>query len=108
METFKQIVYRDEDTALMIIPTNEGIQIIPRFVGELSMEQQQKFEELKTLCLTKIDSLKYVVYYVDTDLLNLQSDEDKIIELIISDLSDGEKIIINEVGVICTELLNSN
>jgi hypothetical protein len=27
---------------------------------------------------------------------------------LISDLSDGEKIIINEVGFICTELLNSN
>jgi hypothetical protein len=108
METFKQIVYREDDNALMIIPTNDEIQIIPRFVSELSMEQQQKFEELKNICLTKIDSLKYVVYYVETNIMNLQSDEDKTIELLISDLSDGEKIIINEVGFICTELLNSN
>lgn len=107
METFKQIIYREDDSALMIIPTNDEIQVIPRFVSELSMEQQQKFEELKTLCLTKIDSLKYVVHYVETNILNLQSDEDKTLELVISDLPDNEKIIISEVGTICTELLNT-
>ena len=107
METFKQIIYREDDNALMIIPTNDEIQVIPRFVSELSMEQQQKFEELKTLCLTKIDSLKYVVHYVETNILNLQSDEDKTLELVISDLPDNEKIIISEVGTICTELLNT-
>jgi len=107
METFKQIVYREDDNALMIIPTNDEIQIIPRFVSELSFEQQQKFEELKALCLTKIDSLKYVVHYVESDILNLQSDEDKTVELVISTLSDSEKIIISEVGAICTELLNT-
>lgn len=108
MKKFKQIVYREDDNALMIIPINNEIQIIPRFVNELSMDQQQKFEELKNLCLTKIDSLKYIVQYAETNILNLQSDEDKSLELVISDLPDDEKIIISEVGAICTELLNNN
>jgi hypothetical protein len=107
METFKQIIYREDDTALMIIPTTEQIQTIARFVNELSVERQSKFEELKTFCLTKIDSLQYVVSYTGSDILNLQSDENLTIELIISELTDSEKLLIDEVNNICLELLNS-
>ena len=107
METFKQIIYREDDTALMIIPTNEQIQIIARFVNELSAERQAKFEELKAFCLTKIDTLQYVVSYTGSDVLNLQSDTDQTIQLIISDLSDSEKLLINEVNDICLELINN-
>lgn len=107
METFKQIIYREDDTALMIIPTNEQIQTIARFVNELSIERQLKFEKLKLFCLTKIDTLQYVVNYTGSDVLNLQSDEDQTIQLIISNLSDYEKLLINEVNNICMELINN-
>ena len=62
METFKQIVYRNEDTALMIIPTNDDIQIIARFVNELSDLQKQPFINLRDFCLTKTESILYVVF----------------------------------------------
>ena len=106
METFKQIIYRDSDTALMIIPTNEDVQVIARFVNELSVEDQVPFENLKNFCLTQVDSILYVVYTQDVNRLDIQPIEGDVVCLVVSELDDVDKEIVDEVGLKCIELLN--
>jgi hypothetical protein len=107
METFKQIVYRDSDTALMIIPTNEDLQVVPRFVNELSVEDQVPFENLLNFCLTQVDTLLYVVYTQDINRLDIQPIEGDVVCLIVADLDPVDKEIVDAAGVKCIELLNS-
>jgi len=107
METFKQIIYRESDTALMIIPTNEDIQVVPRFVKELSESQQTTFEQLKEFCLTKTDSLSYGVYFTDEKRFDIQPIEGEVVLIYIDELDTQDKLIFDEVGVICTDLLNA-
>ncbi len=107
METFKQIIYRNEDTALMIIPTNEGIQIIPRFINELSDSQKQPFINLRDFCLTKTNSLLYVVYTTDVDRLDIQPIEGDVVCLTVNELDQSDKDIVNSALKECTNLLNN-
>ena len=107
METFKQIIYRNEDTALMIIPTNEDIQIIPRFINELSDSQKQPFINLRDFCLTKTDTILYVVYTTDVDRLDIQPIEGDVVCLVVNELDQSDKDIINSVLQECTNLLNN-
>lgn len=107
METFKQIIYRNEDTALMIIPTNEQIQIIPRFINELSDSQKQPFINLRDFCLTKTDTILYVVYTTDVDRLDIQPIEGDVVCLVVNELDQSDKDIINSALQECTNLLNS-
>ena len=107
METFKQIVYRESDTALMIIPTNDELQVVPHFVNELSESQQTTFEQLKEFCLTKAESLAYGVYFTDERRFDIQPDSGDVVLVYIDELDTQDKLIFDEVGVICTELLNS-
>jgi hypothetical protein len=107
METFKKIVYRDLDTALMIIPTNEDLQVVPRFVNELSESQQTTFEQLKEFCLTKAESLVYGVYFTDEKRFDIQPIEGEVVLVYIDELDPQNKLIFDEVGVICTDLLNA-
>lgn len=107
METFKQIVYRESDTALMIIPTNDELQVVPHFVNELSESQQEIFEQLKEFCLTKAESLAYGVYFTDEKRFDIQPDSGDVVLVYIDELDPQDKLIFDEVGVICTELLNS-
>jgi hypothetical protein len=106
METFKQIVYRNEDTALMIIPTNDDIQIIARFVNELSDLQKQPFINLRDFCLTKTESILYVVYTTDVDRLDIQPIEGDVVCLVVSELEQSDKDIVNSALQECTVLLN--
>lgn len=107
METFKQIVYRESDTALMIIPTNDELQVVPHFVNELSESQQEIFEQLKEFCLTKAESLAYGVYFTDEKRFDIQPESGDVVLVYIDELDPQDKLIFDEVGVICTELLNS-
>ena len=107
METFKQIVYRNEDTALMIIPTNDGMQIIPRFINDLSDSQKQPFLNLRDFCLTKTDSILYVVYTTDVDRLDIQPIEGSVVCLVVSELNQTDKDIVDSALQECTNLLNN-
>jgi len=107
METFKQIIYRDSDTALMIIPTNQELQILPRFVCDLSKKDAQPLISLREFCLKKVDELEYVVYISEINRLDIQPKIGAVLCLDVSTLDDSEKTIIQNAGVKCTELLNS-
>lgn len=107
METFKQIVYRESDTALMIIPTNDELQVVPHFVNELSESQQEIFEQLKEFCLTKAESLAYGVYFTDERRFDIQPDSGDVVLVYIDELDPQDKLIFDEVGVICSDLLNA-
>ena len=107
MENFKQIVYRHLDQALMIIPQNEDIQVVPRFVNELTAEQQTSFNDLEVFCLTQKDPLVYVVYTTDVNRLDVQGEDVQVVCLNVSEMSPTDKATVDKVGVICTELLNS-
>ena len=106
METIKQIVYREEDGALMIIANNPDAPIIPRFVQDLTTEQKTVIENLRVFVLTKITDIKYVVYTAEGNTLNLESNQDENIALNVSDLGD-DKPIVDAVGLLCTQLINS-
>ena len=95
METFKQIVYRNDDTALMIVPTNEDIQIMPRFINELSDSQKQPFINLRDFCLTKTDTIMYVVYTTDVDRLDIQPIEGDVVYFVVNELDQSDKDIVN-------------
>ena len=107
MENFKQIVYRHSDKALMIIPQNDNIQVVPRFVNELTVEQQASFNDLEAFCLTQKDPLVYIVYTADVNRLDIQGEDSEVVCLNVSEMSPEDKAIVDKVGVICTELLNS-
>ena len=107
MENFKQIVYRQSDKALMIVPQDDNIQVVPRFVNELTAEQQASFNELEAYCLTQQDPLVYTVYTTDVNRLDIQGEDNQVVCLIVSEMSPEDKAIVDKVGVICTELLNS-
>ena len=107
MENVKQIIYRQSDKALMIIPQNEELQVVPRFVNELTAEQQASFNELEAYCLTQQDPLVYTVYTTDVNRLDIQGEDSEVVCLIVSEMNPEDKSIVDKVGVICTELLNS-
>lgn len=107
MENFKQIVYRQSDKALMIIPENNGIEVIPRFIFELTEEQQIPFSELEVFCLTQKHPLVYVVYTTDVNRLDIQGENDEVTCLVVSEMSSEDKLIVDQVGIICTELINN-
>lgn len=107
MENFKQIVYRHSDQALMIIPQNEELQVVPRFVNELSTEQQTSFSELEEFCLTQQDPLVYVIYTIGVNRLDIQGEDNQVVCLNVSEMSPKDKAIVDRVGVICTEIINN-
>jgi hypothetical protein len=107
MENFKQIVYRQSDKALMIIPQNEELQVVPRFVNELTSEQQASFYELEVFCLTQKDPLVYVVYTSDVNRLDIQGEDNQVVCLNVSEMNPIDKAIVDQVKIICTELINN-
>ena len=107
MENFKQIVYRQSDQALMIIPQNDGIQVVTRFVNELTAEQQVSFDELMIFCLTQKDPLVYVIYTTDVNRLDIQGEDNQVVCLNVSEMNPIDKAIVDAVLVICTELINN-
>jgi len=106
MENFKQIVYRHSDQALMIIPQNDGIQVVTRFVNELTAEQVS-FDKLMIFCLTQKDPLVYVIYTTDVNRLDIQGEDNQVVCLNVSEMNPIDKAIVDKVCVICTELINN-
>jgi hypothetical protein len=106
METIKQIVYREEDGALMIIANNPDAPIIPRFVQDLTTEQKTVIDNLRVFVLTKVADIKYVVYTAEGNTLDLESNGEDLVRLEVSSLGD-DKPVVDAVGLLCTQLLNS-
>ena len=106
METIKQIVYREEDGALMIIANNPDAPIIPRFVQDLTTEQKTVINNLRVFVLTKVADIKYVIYTAEGNTLDLESNGEDLVRLEVSSLGD-DKPVVDAVGLLCTQLLNS-
>lgn len=90
----------------MIISNNPDRQIIPRFIKDLSEIQKEVIENLKQFVLTKISTIKYVVYTAEDNTLNLEATDDENLSLNVSELGSN-KSIVDAVGLLCTKLLNS-
>lgn len=103
METIKQIVYREEDGVLMIIPNNPDSPIVPRFIKDLSTEGLSKIEMLREFALTKAADIKYLVYKSEENTLDLES-ADENITLDLSELGDDTPIA--DALLLCTQLIN--
>lgn len=106
METIKQIVYRESDGALMIIANNPDFPITPRFYSELSSSDKTIIDDLKTFGLTQISDIKYMVYATEGDTLDLESEQEENIRLIVSDLG-ADKPTVDAFISMCNILLNS-
>lgn len=107
MKTYKQIVYRQSDTALMIVPSNESEQIDIRFVNDLNDTQKQAFLDLRDFLLTQVDSLDYSVYTTDVNRLDAQPLEGDTKCILVDELDTNDKLIVDKVLTICLELLNN-
>jgi hypothetical protein len=107
MKTYKQIVYRQSDTALMIVPSNESEQIDIRFVNDLNDTQKQAFLDLRDFLLTQVDSLDYSVYTTDINRLDAQPLEGDTKCILVDELDTNDKLIVDKVLTICLELLNN-
>ena len=107
MKTYKQIVYRQSDTALMIVPTDENELTTIRFVNDLNETQKQAFLDLRDFLLTQVETLDYSVYTKDIDRLDAQPFEGETKCIVVSELDTNDKLIVDNVLAICLELLNS-
>ena len=106
METFKQIVYRESDKALLITPSNEGMITPLYFVDELDVNDQAPLLDLRNFCLTKTSDLKYVVHISGTNRLDIQPNEGDLIYYMIDEMDQADKDVVLSAGNKCTELLN--
>ena len=106
METVKQIVYREEDRVLMIISDNVDFPITPRFYSELSIENKKTIDDLKTFTLMQVSDIKYIVYTIEGDVLDLESNQEENVRVIVNKL-EGDKSIVDAFILICETLLNS-
>lgn len=107
MKTYKQIVYRQSDTALMIVPSDESEQTDIRFVNDLNDTQKQAFLDLRDFLLTQVDSLDYSVYTTDINRLDAQPLEGETKCILVDELDTNDKLIVDKVLAICLELLNN-
>ena len=106
MKTYKQIVYRQSDTALMIVPSDESEQTDIRFVNDLNDTQKQAFLALRDFLLTQVETLDYSVYTTDIDRLDAQPLEGETKCIAVSELDTNDKLIVDNVLAICLELIN--
>jgi hypothetical protein len=107
MENFKQIIYRQSDTALMIVPSDESEQTDIRFVNDLSETQKQAFLDLRDFLLTQVYTLDYSVYTTDINRLDAQPLEGETKCILVDELDTNDKLIVDKVLAICLELLNN-
>ena len=107
MKTYKQIVYRQSDTALMIVPSNESEQTDIRFVNDLNDTQKEAFLDLRDFLLTQTSSLDYSVYTTDINRLDAQPVEGETKCILVDELDTNDKLIVDKVLAICLELLNN-
>lgn len=109
MEDFKQIVYRNEDEALVIVPKSENLEIKVNFLNKIDSVSANKLNALKNLCIEKIPNdsvLKYVVSERGTNILNIEHSEG-VIQIDITTLSENEISIISDSINACIDLLNN-
>lgn len=106
MKTYKQIVYRQSDTALMIVPSDDTEQTEIRFVNDLNDTQKQAFLALKDFLLTQVDTLDYSVYTTDINRLDAQPLEGETKCIVVNELDINDKLIVDNVLAICLELIN--
>ena len=107
MKTFKQIVYRQSDTALMIVPSDENEQTEIRFVNDLDDNQKQTFLDLQDYLLTMVDSLDYCVYMTDINRLDAQPIEGESVLLLVDELDTNDRLIVDKTLDLCKNLLNN-
>ena len=108
MENFKQIVYRNEDEVLVIVPQSENVNTKVNFLNEIDSVKASKLNSLKNLCIEKIpqDSvLKYVVAEKGTNILNIEHSEG-VISLDITTLESSEQLIVGDSIQVCIQLIN--
>jgi len=106
MNDFKQIVFRNEDGALVIIPMLQDSLTKVFFLNQLENDEKSKLEALKELCESKIEEpLKYVVAEKGTNIINVEY-ENGVLQLNILDLTDPEKLIVQDSIQVCIELIN--
>ena len=106
METTKQIVYRNEDKALVSVSNTD--KVVVAFTDNLPVGQEVTCNNLKTFCETKITTpLIYVVYTSESGILDIEQKEGLGVSISVSELPDEEKALVDSVGVICTQLLNA-
>jgi hypothetical protein len=106
MEDFKQIVFRNEDEALVIIPMLQESETKVFFLNQLETIEKSKLVALKELCESKIEEpLKYVVAEKGTNIINVEH-KNGVLQLNILDLSDSEKLIVQNAIDVCTKLIN--
>ena len=108
MENFKQIVYRNEDEVLVIVPQSENVNTTVNFLNEIDSVKAGKLNALKNLCIEKIpvDSvLKYVVAEKGTNILNIEHSEG-VISLDITTFESSEQLIVSDSIQVCIQLIN--
>jgi hypothetical protein len=107
MVDYKQIVYREEDKALVIVPQNDSIGTKVVFIEQLEVDLINPLLALKTLSESKVDStLKYVVAYKGTNELNIEH-KNGVLILDITKLPNDEILIITNAITACLQILNS-
>ena len=105
METIKQVIYRNEDQVLATVSNTE--KVVTPFIPDLTTNQQLACNNLKALCESKIDTpLLYVVYTALTNTLSIQQTEGENPSLLVLEMTPEDKVIVDAVGTICTQLLN--
>ena len=107
MNTIKQVVFREEDDVFMIVPNEVEVPVIPRYIYDLTVDQQATFQALKDFCLTQVDTLEYTVYTSESNTLDMQPISGTTVSLIVSEMSIDDKALVDNVGDICTLLINS-
>jgi len=106
MKTFKQIIYRAEDGALMIVPSNDE-QVVARFTVDLSDTQKTSFFILKTYLLTHVETISYAVYTTENNQLDIEPLEGTTVQIPLDGLNVDDKKIIQDVLDICSNILNT-
>lgn len=90
----------------MIIADNPDFPVTPRFYSELSTANKIIVDNLKTFALTQISDIKYMVYTTEGDTLDLESNEEENVRLIVDDLGTN-KATVDVFISMCETLLNS-
>jgi len=105
MKTFKQIIYRAEDGALMIVPSDNE-QVATRFTGDLSDVQKVAFFNLQTYLLTQVDTLSYAVYTTENNQLDAEPIEGITVQIPLDSMSEEDRDTVQNVLDICSQLIN--
>lgn len=106
MIDFKQIVYRNEDEALVIVPLPQDSETKVFFLNQLETAEKNELIALKELCESKIEEpLKYVVAEKGTNIINVEF-ENGVLQLNILELNDSEKLVVQNSIQVCIGLLN--